>query len=77
MREKYANINLNHVKLYNESLTDTSIELKPEEPVCAQELYAVLDGLIQEVLTNQNANIKALVSTANSEFQSNYLNNLD
>ena len=77
MREKYANINLNHVKLYNESLSDTSIELKPEEPVCAQELYAVLDGIIQEILTNKNADIPALVKKANSDFQKNYLNNLD
>lgn len=77
MRNKYTNININHVRLYNESLSDPSIELRPEEPVCAQELYAVLDGLIQEVLTNPNADIPALVKQANADFQANYLNNLD
>ena len=77
MRDKYTNININHVRLYNESLSDPSIELRPEEPVCAQELYAVLDGLIQEVLTNPNADIPALVKQANADFQANYLNNLD
>jgi len=75
MIEKYKNIDLNHVKLYNESLKDASIELRPEEPVCAQELYAALDGIIQEVLTNQNADIKALVSKAQEDFQNNQLNN--
>lgn len=77
LRDKYCNINMNHVKLYNDSLTDTSIELRPEEPVCAQELYSVFDGIIQEILTNQNADIPALVKKANSDFQANYLNNLD
>ncbi len=77
MIDKYKNIDLNHVKLYNDSLTDTSIELRPEEPVCAQELYAVIDGIIQEVLTNKNADIKALVKKANEDFQHNYLDNLN
>ncbi len=77
LRKKYANINLNHVKLYNDSLTDASIELRPEEPVCAQELYAVLDGIIQEILTNKDADIPALVEAANKDFQANYLDNLD
>ena len=77
MLEKYANVDLNHVILYNESLNDTSIELHPEVEICAQELYGTLDKLIQEVLTNQNADIPSLVSTANKEFQSNYLDNLN
>ncbi len=77
MTEKYKNIDINHVKLYNDSLTDTSIEFKPEEPVCAQELYAVLDKIIQEALTNKNADIKSLISKANKDFQANYLDNLN
>ncbi|MCR4718661.1 MAG: extracellular solute-binding protein [Firmicutes bacterium] len=77
MINKYKNIDINHVKLYNESLKDTSIELKPEEPVCAQELYSVLDKVIQEVLTNQNADIKSLISKAKADFQANYLDNLN
>ena len=77
MRDKYRNIDINHVKLYNDSLTDTNIDLQPEEPVCAQELYAVIDGIIQEILTNKNADIKGLVEKANADFQSNYLDTLD
>ena len=77
MIDKYKNIDLNHVKLYNDSLNDTSIELRAEEPVCAQELYSVLDGIIQEVLTKENVDIKSLISKANTDFQHNYLDNLD
>jgi len=75
MIDKYGNIDLNHVKLYNDSLSDKSIELRPEEPVYAQELYAALDGIIQEVLTNKDADIKALIKKAQEDFQNNYLNN--
>lgn len=75
--KKYATLDLNHVKLYNDSLYNSEIELKPEEPVCTQDLYAVIDGLIQEVLTNENADIDALIKTANAEFQKNYLDKLD
>ena len=77
MREKYTNININHVRLYNESLTNPNIEFRPEEPVCAQELYAVLDGIIQEILTNKDSDIPLLVKKANADFQANYLNNLN
>ena len=77
MREKYRNIDINHVKLYNDSLTDTNIILQPEEPVCAQELYSVLDGIIQAILSDRNADIRGLIEKANADFQSNYLNTLD
>lgn len=75
MIEKYKNIDLNHVKLYNDSLNDTSIELRPEEPVCSQELYAALDRIIQEVLTNKDADIEALIKKAQEDFQNSQLNN--
>lgn len=68
--KKYINVNENHVKLYNDK---EGVELKPEEPVCCQNLYAMIDGLIQEVLNNKDADIAALVKEANASFQSNYL----
>ena len=52
-------------------------QLKPEEPVCAQELYGILDGCIQEVLTNKDADCAALIKKASSDFQMNYLDNAD
>lgn len=75
IKEK-SNINLNHVKLYNEFVLDCPADIQPEEPVCAQELYGILDGCIQEVLTNENADCGELMKKACSDFQSNYLNNL-
>ncbi|MBR5152781.1 MAG: extracellular solute-binding protein [Clostridia bacterium] len=74
--EENINANPNHVRLYNEFVADCPIEIQPEEPVSCQELYAILDGCIQEVLTNKDADVKALLEKANSDFQNNYLNNL-
>ena len=43
--------------------------LKPEEPMLAQDLYAELTKCLQEVITNRNANPKALLDTAQANFQ--------
>lgn len=71
-----TNINLNHVKLYNEFAANPDCEIKAEEPVCCQELYAVLDSCIQEVLTNKNADCAEVLKKANADFQANQLDNL-
>lgn len=73
--DENANCNLNHVRLYNE-FVKSDVEIQPEEPVCAQELYGVLDGCIQEVLTNENADCGALIEGACRDFQRDYLDNL-
>lgn len=73
-----ANINTNHIKLYNDFLANPGdCELRAEESVCAQELYSVLDNCIQEVLTNKDADCSVLLEKANSDFQKNYLDNTD
>ena len=78
LRDEKANANPNHVKLYNDFVADMEdCELRPEEPVCAQELYGILDSCIQEVLTNKDADPAELLKKANSDFQANYLDNLD
>lgn len=74
--DENANANPNHIKLYNEFVADCPAEIQPEEPVCAQELYGILDGCIQEVLTNKHADVKKILEKANSDFQLNYLDNL-
>ena len=76
MIDKYANCNINHVKLYNDFVMNCPADIQAEEPVCAQELYEILDGCIQEVLTNKNANCKKIIANAASDFQKNYLDNL-
>ena len=76
--DKKANANPNHVKLYNDFVADMGdCILHPEEPVCAQELYAVLDNCIQAVLTDKDADPATLLKKANSDFQQNYLDNID
>lgn len=76
--DEKTNANPNHVKLYNDFVADLGdCELRPEEPVCAQELYGILDSCIQEVLTNKDADCAALLKKACSDFQVNYLDNLD
>lgn len=78
MIDKKANSNINHVKLYNDFIADLGdCELQAEEPVCAQELYSVLDNCIQAVLTDKDADCAALLKKAKSDFQQNYLDNLD
>lgn len=74
---KNANTNVNHVRLYNEFIADCPAEIQPEEPVCCQQLYEVLDKCIQEVLTNKNADCSAVLAKANSDFQKDYLDNVD
>ncbi len=76
--DKYANGNPAHVKLYNDFVQDLGdCELRAEEPICAQELYGILDNCIQEVLTNKDADPATLLEKANSDFQNNYLDNAD
>lgn len=74
--DKYANSNPNHVRLYNEFVANCPAEIQPEEPVCAQELYQTLDGCIQEVLVNKDADPASLLEKANADFQTNYLDAL-
>ena len=76
-REKNTNININHVKVYNEFLSDKDVIFRAEEPVCAQDLYSVLDNCVQEVIKDKNADCKALLAEANKNFQQQYLDNLD
>jgi len=74
--DEHTNINMNHVRLYNDFCADCPAEIQPEEPVCCQELYGILDGCIQEVLSNKDADCAELLKKANADFQSNYLDNL-
>lgn len=74
LREQYANVNYDDYKNYFEA---TDVEITPEPAACAQQLYAILDGCIQEVFTNENADVDALITNACSDFQTNYLDKMD
>lgn len=73
LNKKYCNVADADVTTYMD-LSDTI--LKPEEPACCQQLYAVLDGCIQEVLTNENADCAALIEKACNDFQVNHLDKM-
>ena len=53
------------------------VTLRAEEPVACQQLYSVLDGCIQEVITNQNADPAKLIADACSDFQANHLDHVE
>lgn len=76
MIEKYKNSNLNQVKLYNDSLISDVIEIQPEEPMCCQALYGILDNCIQKVWTDENADCAAILKEQNKNFQRDYLDSL-
>ena len=65
--DKYATVDAANVKEFNNAPAD--LVLKPEEPVACQELYAVLDSCIQEVITNKDADPAALLKEAAANFQ--------
>jgi hypothetical protein len=58
-------------KLYEDYYAKISTPnyLKTEEPVNTQDLYAELTKVLQAVLTDRNANMKALLETAQNNFQ--------
>ena len=72
IKDKYNNVDM---RLWDSYCQHSSENLKTEPPVNAQELYAALDGVIQEVLTNENADCQELLTTAAENFQKDYLDN--
>lgn len=73
IRKECSNVDYNNYKNYFEA---TDVEVKLEPAACAQQLYAVLDGCIQEVITNENADVAKLVADACKDFQVNHLDKM-
>lgn len=70
--EEYRNIDEKNISSYNDK---SGIEYQTEEKMCAQDLYALLDSCIQEVLTNKDADCAEVLKKAESDFQLNFLDN--
>lgn len=70
--EDYQNVN----PALFDAVADDMI-IRAEEPYKAQELYKVIDGILQEILVNENADIPALVEQAEKDFQHNYFDNYE
>lgn len=65
--EEFGNVD---VKLYQSYFDATSAAgLRTEEPGLTQDMYAELTKVLQAVITDQNADVKALMDTANSNYQ--------
>lgn len=72
--KQYMNVN----PYYYEDFFDSLGQMKrAEEPYYCQDMYKLLDSAIQNVLSKPGtANCKSLLDTANSQFQSNFLNKI-
>lgn len=70
---EYGDLDMN---LYKEYMDMSNVTIKAEEPVCCQDLYALLDTCIQAVIEDKDADVHQLLANAANDFQINYLNNL-
>ena len=57
-------------------LTGLQVTIRLEEPFYCQELYAILDGVIQTVITDPQADPQLLLDQAVDQFQREYLDKL-
>lgn len=70
MIDKYMTMNPNHVKSFNDK---DGIEYSVEEPMCAQNLYKLIDDCLQKVLTEKDVDCREVVKSASETFQKNFL----
>lgn len=73
LKMKYVNVDMND---WNDYLSFEDVIVQAEEPVCCQQLYSVIDGVVQKIITNPNVDIDAVVNEAVYDFQVNHLDNL-
>ncbi len=65
---EFSNVDM---RLYNDyyAMVAEATNLRAEEPMLAQDLYAELTKVLQAVITDRNANVKALLDVAQRNFQ--------
>jgi len=73
IRKEYTNID---PKDYESYYAFEGVTIKAEPPACAQQLYAIMDKCIQEVITNENADIDELITIACKDLQVNHLDKM-
>ena len=71
--EKYSNVDLADWEGY---FGFDGVTLRAEEPVACQQLYSVIDGIVQKIITDKNIDIDAVVKEAVNDFQKNHLDTL-
>lgn len=65
----YRNVDMRLYQDYYDMVQNPG-NIKSEEPVCAQDLYAELTKVLQAIITDKNADIPSLIKKAQSNFQS-------
>ena len=71
--DKYKNVN----PVLWSDLMPENVKLQQEEPQCTQNLYKILSNAMQEVLTNENADVSAIIENAAQIFQKDYLDKIE
>ena len=64
----YRNVDMRLYQNYY-NMVQKSGNVKSEEPMCAQDLYAELTKILQAVITDKNADIPSLLKKAQKNFQ--------
>jgi len=71
---RYVNVHMPNFEAFYTTLATTK---HPEEPYYCQEMYEILDSVIQQVLTDETANIQALLNAADTNFETHYLSQMN
>lgn len=74
LEKSYVNVEM---KYFQDFYDNIMVTRRAEEPHFTQEMYQILDEVLQQVASNQNADPLNLLTAANERFQSVYLNQLD
>lgn len=74
IKKEFVNVNL---KDYESFLGFEGVTIRKEVPVCCQELYAILDDVIQAVCTDVDVNISLIIKEAERRWQVDYLDKLN
>ena len=69
----YANVDMKDFEDYR---SFEGVTMKAEPDRCAQELYSILDKAVQEVWTNESADIEKLALDSLNDFQVNHLDKI-
>lgn len=68
--DKYVNVDK---KLFDDYTITEGVTFRGDPEKCTQELYDVLDVAIQEVLNDENADVREVLKKAANDFQINFL----
>ncbi len=71
--DQYRNTPVENWADYNASLSDETMEVQAEVPVCCQDLYGLLTGILQNIWSNEDADVQTLVKEASDKWQKDYL----